>query len=915
MVHGAQAFGWGLYFAGDKDVARFYRERLTQLKGNSVDDVKYEGRTALEWYAYWKERAARGGKDAQKYYDRMSMLEDYDVGKDPADIISEAKEMDMSSDAIEWFDKTIAQSKERPGALYKVDIPDESDGNYLMWDSAVPAEQAEKVFKAFTERGNKLPFNVTINGRSFAGMGYGDMIDEFDEAGAAVLTRIRTKVYYGDSLSDAINDTRSRYERDVALAGDIGGRSKEEAAMLSEQAEAARDRLAWLEANMDSLSVSSYSPEEFVEMWGERGRIFYEKLSDMLGSDKDASMLLRDAGFDGIKYLDGSSRRRGEGNYNYVIFDDQDVKVMETFYQPMNPDVDPDSFVHVVDLSGSYDGTSYSKVQELKNKIRGMVPLAITTADNKMLVEVLNRNTEHLAHSSAPLDISLNIPALRKATFDSLSDVIANAVLIESIKNEKITKIDPSWTKSKRRSINRKNTISFYHRLYVPITVDGKDYKTIRLVAEERADGNISVNPKTVELYDVIPEDKSARLSTAPANDSSKLIDLPGISRITIREMLSNVNDFYGDLYLQNSRGSITLPVYDGAPVRITLGKDADKSTFTHELAHLYLWHLKRLAAFDAVQNKASWAFWNYPAARWNNDLKVVSGWWDEQAEDIARQAAAYVAEDNKGTLSAAGFRQWLESGMETESEAGKAYSRSAQEYFARGFERYLAEGKAPSKELLSVFRRFKKWLCEIYRSLTELDVELSDKIRGVYDRMLAAEEAVERLRASRELDDVLSAMLPEGDEESMGEPYDFGDDPYEDAKERVLSGLLDKLTPERRKAMADYAEEIRPEITRAVAHDPGYRAIAMLEENPDLRLSADAVLDEFGENVVSAMPEGTLAENPGEGMTDLTVAARSLRFKSARDMINAMAGRRGTSEEIDARVRRVQGTWGCIIR
>ena len=351
----------------------------------------------------------------------------------------------------------------------------------------------------------------------------------------------------------------------------------------------------------------------------------------------------------------------------------------------------------------------------------------------------------------------------------------------------------------------------------------------------------------------------------------------------------------------QKARGSITLPAYDGAPVRITLGKGADKSTFTHELAHLYLWHLKRLAAFDAVQNRASWTG---PAARWNNDLRIVSGWWGDQAEDIARQAAAYVAEENKGTLSAAGFRQWLASGMETESEAGKAYSRSAQEYFARGFEKYLAEGKAPSKELLSVFRRFKKWLCEIYRSLTELDVELSEEIRGVYDRMLATEEAVERLRASRELDDVLSAMLPEGDEESMGDPYDFGDDPYEDAKERVLSGLLDRLTPERRKAMADYAEDIRPEITRAVAQDPGYRAIAMLEENPNLRLSADAVLDEFGENVVSAMPEGTLAENPGEGMTDLTVAARSLGFKSARDMIDAVAGRRGTSEEIDARVR-----------
>ncbi|KEJ93458.1 hypothetical protein [Synergistes jonesii] len=240
---------------------------------------------------------------------------------------------------------------------------------------------------------------------------------------------------------------------------------------------------------------------------------------------------------------------------------------------------------------------------------------------------------------------------------------------------------------------------------------------------------------------------------------------------------------------------------------------------------------------------------------------------------------------------------------METGSEAGRAYDRAAQEYFARGFEKYLAEGRAPSKELLSVFRRFKQWLCDIYKSLTELDVELSDDIREVFDRMLATEEAVERLKAEREMDAAMAA-LPEGDAESMGAPPDFGDDPYEAAKEYMLSDLLEKLTPERRKAMADRAEELRPEITRAVVEEAGFRAISVMEENPEMRLSADAVLDEFGENVVSAMPEGTLAEKPGEGMTDLSVAAKALGFESAKDMIDAVAGRRSVSSEIDARVR-----------
>lgn len=826
---GAQAFGWGLYFAGDKEVARHYRERLTRLNGENIDDVMYKGRTAADWYGYWESRAERGGKDSQKYYDRMSMLEDYDIGKDPVDIVAEAKELGLSPEAVEWFDKTIAQSKDRPGALYKVDIPD--DGKYLLWDDKISEEQSQMLIEALSES---------------------DAID------GPVANWIRKERMNDSNVTDYIS------EEDIADE--------------------------YYPSDVLREHVETYT--DFYEATGE---YVYNQLKEIFGSPKNASLWLKEHGIPGIKYLDGNSRSAGDGGYNYVVFDDQDVEIQETYYQPMNPDVDPDSFVHVVDLSGSYDGTSYSKVQDLKNKIRGMVPLELSTADHKALVKVLNRNTEHLAHSSAPADVTLNVPAIRKAAFDNLSDVVSSAVLVESIKNEKVIEVDPLWPRSRRQSSNRKNKVAFYHRLYVPVTLDGEGYKVIRLVAEEYRDGNaIDVDPKSVELYDVIPEDKIARLSAAPTNG---LADLPGLSRITIREMLSNVNDFYGDRYLQNARGSITFPAFDGQLVRITFGKDADRSTFVHELGHLYLWHLKRLSAKNTAMNRGDWTG---REARWNKDLKVISGWWNDQAEDIARQAAPFV-KDGTG-LSAEAFRGWLSSGMERESEAGKAYDRAAQEYFARGFERYLTEGKAPSKDLVNVFRRFKRWLCEIYKSLTELDVELSDDIREVFDRMVATDEAIERLRAERELDAAMAREgVAEGGPETMEEAPDFGDDPFEDAKESLLSGMLAKLTPERRRAMTERAEEVRPQILSEVLSEPGFKALSLLEEAPEMRLSSEAVLDEFGETVVSAMPEGSLAE---DGVTDLTVAARSLGFNTPREMVDAMAGRRSLKQEVDARVR-----------
>lgn len=48
-------------------------------------------------------------------------------------------------------------------------------------------------------------------------------------------------------------------------------------------------------------------------------------------NDKAASKYLHSLGIRGIKYLDGSSRGSGEGSYNYVIFNDNDVEITAKF--------------------------------------------------------------------------------------------------------------------------------------------------------------------------------------------------------------------------------------------------------------------------------------------------------------------------------------------------------------------------------------------------------------------------------------------------------------------------------------------------------------------------------------------------------------------------------------------------------
>lgn len=77
-------------------------------------------------------------------------------------------------------------------------------------------------------------------------------------------------------------------------------------------------------------------------------------------------------------------------------------------------------------------------------------------------------------------------------------------------------------------------------------------------------------------------------------------------------------------------------------------------------------------------------------------------------------------------------------------SAEGRQY-RKVQEQFARGFEKYLAEGVAPNERLATVFAQFRDWMLSIYRKITgsEIDVQLSDEVRALFGRMLDSEQAI----------------------------------------------------------------------------------------------------------------------------------------------------------------------------
>ncbi|OQB07131.1 MAG: hypothetical protein BWY21_01734 [Parcubacteria group bacterium ADurb.Bin216] len=87
-------------------------------------------------------------------------------------------------------------------------------------------------------------------------------------------------------------------------------------------------------------------------------------------------------------------------------------------------------------------------------------------------------------------------------------------------------------------------------------------------------------------------------------------------------------------------------------------------------------------------------------------------------------------------------------------------WTTETSEKFARGFEQYLKEGKAPQSTLQKIFDKFKKWLTDIYNSTKE-ELVLSDAMRSIYSEMLGVEIPVEAKTETTEAVSSPSGVTP----------------------------------------------------------------------------------------------------------------------------------------------------------
>ena len=217
--------------------------------------------------------------------------------------------------------------------------------------------------------------------------------------------------------------------------------------------------------------------------------------------------------------------------------------------------------------------------------------------------------------------------------------------------------------------------------------------------------------------------------------------------------------------YNQSING-MTEIMKDGERI-ISIFKTADRSTFLHEMGHVFFDDIKILAEMENAPEQL--------VLDWNK-LKEWSEW------------------DN----------------------AKGADNTKAHEKFARGWEAYLREGNAPTKGLQRVFRMFSKWLTRIYRAVTRLGGLPPKEIQDIMARMIATQEDIDAYTKEQALEQFESSKLfKQLDEAEQAKVQSYIADVGEMAKERVMKRYMKELESRPIKEWNDEKDSIQADIEK----------------------------------------------------------------------------------------------------
>ena len=332
----------------------------------------------------------------------------------------------------------------------------------------------------------------------------------------------------------------------------------------------------------------------------------------------------------------------------------------------------------------------------------------------------------------------------------------------------------------------------------------------------------------------------------------------------------------------------------------ILLSRKANLSTFSHELLH---WHVETL-------------------------LGIARG---ASATDATKaDAAALLARVGVGSVE-----EW--------DALVPAEREIRHETLASWWERYLAEGKAPSIELQTVFSRIRDWMVRIYadvvakinarfraqfgRDLPELD----DTTRAMFDRMIASDAEIAEMRVVRNATPIFQTQAESGMNDADWKDYqdriadaDKAAQAELDAQSVVdmqwLSSAKDRAVKKLQREHDRTRNRARDEVERDLLTQPVYRLVRWAQDGrlptdptgkkeKSHRISMDLV-----SLIVSPEEWDTLAKRWGvgtggvfgrEGGLETDVVAAKFGFGTGGEMVSALLKAQPFDEAVRAETDR----------
>lgn len=271
----------------------------------------------------------------------------------------------------------------------------------------------------------------------------------------------------------------------------------------------------------------------------------------------------------------------------------------------------------------------------------------------------------------------------------------------------------------------------------------------------------------------------------------------------------------------------------------IQLGRASDLSTFLHESGHLFLEAEKQFADLYGV----------------SDTQKALLDWLGAKSfEDVNAQTPEGVAKH---------------------------------EQFARGFEAYLMEGKAPSLKLRDAFAAFKQWLLNIYQHVSNLDVNLNDNIRQVFDRLLATQSDIIEATHNPAYDQYFRTKEQAGMSDAEWQSYL---DNVERRKNRASETVDDKLMKAyREQRTREWNQERQPlidEETARLQDEPVYQLLGDLKDAP---LDWQRVVDAYDGQMPAKLQGKLIGKARKENGVDPEIYAQKYGFDSVRQMLDSV--------------------------